>query len=135
MKRVYVAGAYSADNVLAVLDNMRRGIRLGTECLLVDFALFVPWLDHHLLLILREGESLSVEDFYRYTLKWLEVADAVLVVPGYENSKCTLAEIARAEELDIPVFYHFDGLESWANGDDQIDDDPSPEPEPIRETE
>jgi len=26
MKRVYIAGAYSADNVIEVLDNMRLGI-------------------------------------------------------------------------------------------------------------
>jgi hypothetical protein len=35
------------------------------------------------------------------------------VIPGWENSKGTIAEIARAKELKIPVFYSFDELLQW----------------------
>ena len=104
MKRVYVAGAYSAGNVIDVLDNMRKGMRLSTEAMLAGFAPFCPWLDYHFQLMLREGETLSVKDYYEYSLAWLEVSDAVLLVPGWENSKGTIAEIERAELLGIPVF-------------------------------
>jgi hypothetical protein len=34
----------------------------------------------------------------------------MILVPGWENSKGTLAEIARAEELDIPVYYSMEEL-------------------------
>ena len=104
MKRVYVAGAYSATNVIDVLDNMRKGMRLSTEVMLAGFAPFCPWLDYHFQLMLREGEALSVKDYYEYSLAWLEVSDAVLLVPGWENSKGTIAEIERAEQLGIPVY-------------------------------
>ncbi len=104
MKRVYVAGAYSSNNVLGVLDNMRRGMRASTEVFLAGFAPFCPWLDYHYTLMLREGEHLTVEDYYNYSKAWLEVSDAVLVLPNSENSKGTQAEIVRAKELHIPVF-------------------------------
>jgi hypothetical protein len=35
----------------------------------------------------------------------MEASDAVLLLPGWENSKGTLLEIARAEEICLPVFY------------------------------
>ena len=115
MKRVYVAGAFSADNVLTVLDNMRRGMRLGTEVLLAGYAPFVPWFDYHFQLMLKEGESLKVQDFYDYSMAWLEASDCVLLVPGYENSKGTNAEIKRANKLGIPVYYNLLDLE-WSEG-------------------
>ena len=40
MKRIYIAGAYSANNVLTVLDNMREGMRLATKVLLLGYAPF-----------------------------------------------------------------------------------------------
>lgn len=103
--RVYVAGAYSADNVLSVLDNIRNGMRAGTELFLMGFSPFVPWFDFHFQLMLREGETLTVQDYYRYSMEWLDVSGAVLVLPNSENSKGTQAEIKRAGELGIPVFY------------------------------
>lgn len=105
MKRIYVAGAYSADNVISVLNNMRRGIRLATKVLLNGYAPFAPWLDYQFQFILRDDEILTLDDYYNYSLAWLEVADAVLVVPGSENSKGTQAEITKAKELKIPVYY------------------------------
>jgi hypothetical protein len=113
MKRVYVAGAYSAGNVLAVLDNIRKGMRVGLEVLLTGYAPFVPWFDFHFNLMLRDGELLTVQDFYNYSMAWLEVSTAVLVVPGWENSKGTNAEIARAQELNIPIFYSLDELKRY----------------------
>ena len=114
MIRVYVAGAYSANNVIDILDNMRKGMRKGTEVLLAGFAPFVPWLDYQFQFMLREGERLNVKHYYKYSLAWMEASQAVLVVPGYENSDGTLNEIKRAHELNIPVFYSLNDLVSWS---------------------
>ena len=110
MKRVYVMGAYSADNVIGVLDNIREGMRLATEVLLAGYAPFVPWFDFHFQLMLREGERLTVNDYYEYSLAWLEVSEAGILVPGWENSKGTLKEIERAKQLGIPVFHSLQEL-------------------------
>lgn len=104
MHKIYVAGPYSG-NTLETLKNMRVGIRKCLDLLLKGYAPFCPWLDYQYALMLREGEELKVEDFYAYSLAWMEASDAVLLLPGWENSKGTLLEIARAEEISLPVFY------------------------------
>ena len=111
MKRIYIAGAYSANNVITVLDNIREGMRLATKVFLLGYAPFVPWFDFHFQLMLRENESLSVEDYYRYSIAWLEVSEAMLLVPEYGESNGTLKEIEIAVRLNIPIYYSIEELE------------------------
>jgi len=103
MTRIYVAGPYSG-GTLQTLNNMRVGMRKATELMLKGFAPFCPWLDYHFTLMLRENESLTVEQYYAYSIAFMETCDAVLLVPGWENSKGTLKEIEIAEKVGIPVF-------------------------------
>lgn len=110
MLRVYVAGAYSASNVIDILNNMRKGMRASTEVLLAGFAPFAPWIDYHYQLQLQDGETLSVDDYYAYSMAWLEASDIVYVIPGWENSKGTIAEISKANLLNIPVVYSMEEL-------------------------
>lgn len=104
MNRIYVAGPYSSDNVIGVLTNMRQGMRKATELLTKGYAPFCPWLDFHYTLMLQREETLTVPDYYAYSIAWLEVSDGVLLLPGWENSNGTLKEIEIAEKLGIPVF-------------------------------
>lgn len=120
MKRIFVAGPYSADNVIDVLDNIRKGQRACTELLLAGYAPFCPWNDYHFQLMLRDEESLTVEDYYQYTLAWLPVSDAMLVLPDHERSDGTSKEIQKAKELEIPIYYDVDVLKERCdpNGED-----------------
>lgn len=104
IKRVYVAGPYSADNVLEVLRNIGKGQKACANLFKLGFAPFCPWHDKSYVYD-NPDETFTVPMFYEYSMAWLEVSDAVMVLPGYETSKGTLAEIKRAEELGIPVFY------------------------------
>ncbi|RLJ04023.1 MAG: hypothetical protein DRP08_02570 [Candidatus Aenigmatarchaeota archaeon] len=110
MNRIYIAGAYSADNVITVLNNMRKGMRLATKVLLLGYAPFCPWLDFHFQLMLRENETLSVDDYYRYSIAWLTVSDAVLLVKGWQNSTGTRREKKIAAKLRIPILYNIEEL-------------------------
>ena len=107
MKRIYIAGAYSASNVITVLDNMREGMRLATKVFLLGHAPFCPWLDFHFQLMLRKGEILTVEDYYKYSIAWLEVSDAILLVPGWQNSEGTKKELKIASKISVPIYYTF----------------------------
>jgi len=109
MKRVYVAGAYSADNVLDVLKNIGIGEEMGAKLFALGYAPFVPWHDKDFILR-RPDDEFNVSEFYAYSLAWLEVSDAMLVLPGYESSAGTLNEIQFAKKREIPVFY---GIENF----------------------
>lgn len=115
MKKVYVAGAYSSDNVLGVLDNIRKGIRASTEIFLAGYAPFCPHLDHLFNLQLRENETLTVQNFYDYSIEWLKVSDIMVVLPGWENSDGTKKEIEIAESLNIPVYSYEEFKNQWLN--------------------
>jgi len=116
--RVYVAGPYSANNVLDVLHNIRRGIRTSTKLFTMGYAPFSPWLDYHFLLQASEKEAakVTVEMFYQYSTAWLAAADALLVLPNSGSSVGTQREIAKAKELCIPVFYSIKDLQAWEGG-------------------
>ena len=120
INRVYIAGAYSADNVLFVLDNIRIGMKMGTKVLLAGYSPFVPWFDFHFQLMLEKDEKLTVKDYYKYSMSWLEVSDAILVLPNSENSTGTQKEIERAKELNISIFYSLEALiKEKLNGKEQ----------------
>ncbi len=101
MKRVYVAGKYSSDNIMGVLDNIKRGTQVCVDLLKKGYIPFCPFLDFNF----HWFGDLTLEDYYRYSLGWLEVSDCVYVLKNSENSKGTQKEIERARELNIPVLY------------------------------
>ena len=112
MVKVYIAGPYSADNVMNVLHNIRKGIEMSYRVFAEGMAPFCPWLDYQYVLMDKD-RKLTVQDFYDYSIAWLLVSDAVLVLEGWSTSKGTIREIEIAKENNIPVFYSFNGLMIW----------------------
>lgn len=110
MKRVYVAGAMSSDNILGVLGNISEGVKYGALLLKEGFAPFVPHLDVAFRLQQGKDYNVPMEYYYNYTMEWLKVSQYVLVVPGWEESVGTRKEIEMAESLDIPVYYSLEEL-------------------------
>ncbi len=99
-KRIYLAGPYSANNIIQVLTNIHDGMRVATALLKQGYSVFTPWLDHQFHFYDR---SLTITEYYNYSMAWLEVADALWVLPHSENSKGTQDEIIHAQELGILV--------------------------------
>ena len=103
MKRIYVAGRYSADNVITALENIRRGIRAAAELIMQGNAVFCPWIDHSYWLTLKEGEEITLEQIQAQSLNWLAVCDEMYVLKGWENSRGTLLEMEYAKSHNIPI--------------------------------
>lgn len=108
MKRIYVAGAYSANTTRGSLQNVGRGIRQALEVQRAGHSPFVPWEDC-LRYIAAAAAGLPIfgepiESVYERSMQWLEVSHAVLLTPGHEKSRGTKAEIDNALALGIPVF-------------------------------
>ena len=109
MIRVYVAGCYSADNVLDVLKNIGRGEKACATIWKLGFAPFCPWHDKSYQMEFCE-EDFPVNKFYDYSMAWLEVSDAVCVIGDIANSKGCAMELKRARELGLPIFYSIEAL-------------------------
>ena len=114
IQRVYVAGAitpYPSEHpVLGFLGNIKRGVRASLDVLLAGLVPFSPFLDFQYWFYLRNGENITEKMIKDLSMTWLEVSDCVLVLPKWRKSSGTKLEIARAKELDIPVFYNLEDI-------------------------
>ncbi len=102
MITVYVAGSYNSDNIIKTLNNIHFGTKKCVELLKLGFVPFCPWLDFQFQFY---DTSLTIEDYYRYSLGWLAKSDIVYVLPNFEKSNGTIAEIKKAKELGIPIVH------------------------------
>ena len=113
--RVYVAGSYSANNVLDILKNIGKGEKVCADLFLTGkYAPFCPWHDKDYV-VKNPDKDFTVELFYKYSIKWLEVSEIMLVLPGWETSKGTIAEMEIAARLGIPVVMSVDQLDRFYN--------------------
>ena len=97
---LYVAGPYRGGNAWDTRENIRRAERVAMECWRAGFAVICPhtnaangegWLPDH---VWMEGD-----------LTRMRRCDAVVVVPDWERSEGTRAEIEMARKEGIPVFF------------------------------
>lgn len=108
INRVYVAGPLTPRGMrddaknpaIEYLYNVRDMLRLGGQLIENGYAPFVPGMDFPMFFV----NELTEEQIKGIGLSWLEVCDAVVVLPFFENSHGVIAELQRAEELGIPVF-------------------------------
>jgi len=109
MTRLYLAGPYSADNVLDVLANIRQGIHAATEALQAGFAVFCPWLDFQFGVV----ADIPLEYYREHSLAWLRASDVMWLLPGWEGHEGVIEELSVASELGIPVFDTLEQCMEW----------------------
>ena len=113
--KVYVAGPYSDNNVTGVLRNIGRGQSWASTLFRLGFAPFCPWLDRQFVFD-NWQEDLPIDLFYKYSMAYLEVCDAVFVVPNkpglknWEDSTGTVDEFHTASKKGIPIFFNLKDL-------------------------
>jgi len=115
MLKIYIAGAFSDDNVLGVLKNIGRGQYWAQKVFMNGMAPFTPWHDKTFV-IDNWKEEFTVQMFYDYSMEWLRASDVMFVIPNekglknWEDSKGTLAEIKEAEENAIHIVFTWGDL-------------------------
>lgn len=115
MKRIYVAGLMSRiengeiAHAVDYLANVRRGIRESVKILKMGYAPFSPFIDFSFFL----QEHITEKEIKGYSMSWLEVCDAVYVISGEGAGSGVDAEINRAKQLSIPVFYNKEDIKEY----------------------
>jgi thiamine pyrophosphate-dependent acetolactate synthase large subunit-like protein len=108
-KVIYIAGAVRAPTARQVEMNVRRAEELCFEVWKTGKAAAIcPHSNERYFF----GE-LDIETILSGDLEILRRCDAILLVPGHENSKGTQGEIKFSFENGIPVFSHLEDLIEW----------------------
>ena len=110
MIKVYVAGPYSADNILDVLKNIRTGVSAATLLLQNGFAVYCPFVDFQFGL----SDSLPMDVYKNNSLAFLDSCDVILMLPNWEHSKGAREELKVAMFKNMRVFYDVENLLEWS---------------------
>ena len=113
MKVIYTAGPYRADTVYGITCNIERARELSAYVWELGHVALSP----HLNTALFDG-LVSDQAFLDGTLELMRRADAVVLIPGWQRSEGTKAEIKEAEKLGIPVLYNAMELSNWVEEND-----------------
>jgi nucleoside 2-deoxyribosyltransferase len=99
LKVIYIAGKYRGPNPWAVEQNIRAAEEVAARVWAMGMVALCPHANSRHM----EGVA-SDEHFLAGTLELLRRCDAVVVCPGWRDSRGTMAEVAEAHRLGIPVF-------------------------------
>lgn len=112
MKRVYVAGKLN-DTACGYIQHMHRMLKCSEEVRRRGYSVYVPCIDIIQGLVFGNW---TYDDFFSNSQPWLDAADAIFLVPGWESSEGTKREIVRAKSQSIPVFSDLDELDRVLGG-------------------
>ncbi len=101
IKRIYVSGKLSADNYMDCVYNTHQMIKYADAIRKKGYAVFVPALD--ILMGITIGYK-KYTDYFNNNISFVEVCDALFVIPNSNKSKGTQKEIALAKKLNKPIF-------------------------------
>jgi hypothetical protein len=91
--------------------NVRAGVAAANALILAGFVAYCPMIDFQFFLSLYPGEEISEKVIRECAVSFVEHwAEAVLVLPGWEESKGVRGEVTAAIKCQIPVFYDEMGI-------------------------
>ena len=103
MKLVYVSGPYSPRAFQTIDDNIEIARRIAIQLWEAGHAVICP----HLNTAHMEIDcSCTWEDYIKGDRLMIERCDAVVMVPGWEQSKGSVIEKVHAEAYNIPVYIY-----------------------------
>lgn len=100
--RIYISGPLTSSG--NVRENLDRAMEVARRLIELGFAPFCPHLSWHI----DPCEEIPHDTWMQVDLPWVDVADAVLLLPG--ESEGAEIEVNRAVSLGIPVYRSVDLL-------------------------
>lgn len=100
MQIAYIAGPYRAKTKLGVIRNILKARKIAKKYWALGYTVFCP----HLNSALMDGIAPD-EVFLKGDLEFLQYADILVVIPGWERSTGTLAEIEFAKIKGKPMVF------------------------------
>ena len=100
MQIAYIAGPYRASTKLGVIRNIIKARKIAKKYWALGYTVFCP----HMNSALMDGCAPD-EVFLKGDLEFLRHADILVVIPGWERSTGTIAEIEFAKAKGIPIIY------------------------------
>lgn len=102
MQLIYIAGPYRAPDRAAIARNIAAA---RAEAVFAASRGWFPVCPHLNTAHMEDDLPHLGDDYWlRGTMRIMERCHAVLLVPGWQNSAGTLAEVSRARALSIPVY-------------------------------
>jgi hypothetical protein len=107
MRLIYVAGKFTAPTREGVQQNIRHAETVGLEVCKLGLFPVVP----HCNTSHANYESLQPYTFWiEGTLELLRRCDAIVMVPGWEESRGAKGELLEAQRIGLPVFLTLEAL-------------------------
>ena len=109
---VYIAGKYTATDLLSVELNVSKAQELAITCAKEDILYFCP--HTHSRLMDFYVPEVTWEYWMRCDMKVIStLCNCMLMISNYKDSKGALLEEKKAKELGYPIFYNIDDFLTW----------------------
>jgi hypothetical protein len=108
---VYVSSPYTAASEQLVAANTQRAIDYGAQVRDMGATPLVPHVSVIPFPALRAKEAWGLA--MQECLTMLSKSDAMLLCPGWEESRGCRMELLQAEQWQTPVFYNIQDLRAW----------------------
>jgi nucleoside 2-deoxyribosyltransferase len=100
MQIAYIAGPYRAKTKLGIIRNILKARKVAKKYWTLGYTVFCP----HMNSALMDGCAPD-EVFLEGDLEFLQHADILVVIPGWERSTGTLGEMEFAKSRGIPIVF------------------------------
>lgn len=112
MKLIYIAGKFTGSDLPAINVNIAQAEWHANELNKTCRGRALAVCPHSLGRVMVG--TMTPEFWYEATLALLERCDAILLIPGWEDSSGSVREAQRAKELGLPVFKGLADVLEWA---------------------
>ncbi len=113
-KLVYIAGKLNDKTAVDYINNVNLMLTIGEMFRRNGFLVYTPC--NLQMNGIFSGEW-DYKDYAETNMRMLESCDALYVIDNWVTSKGTKAEIKRAKELNIPIFYNGTELQEWGDNE------------------